>query len=135
MSSITTDDVRIASIDRVINPSEITEEIPISENAAGTTLDTRQEIHNILSQQDDRLLVISGPCSIHDTEAAMEYARRLLPLKQEFQDRLLIVMRVYFEKPRTTVGWKGLINDPDLNDTFDINKGLRLAYSIAASVS
>ena len=132
MSSITTDDVRIATIDHVINPSEITEEIPISEKAAGTTLDTRQEIHNILSQQDDRLLVISGPCSIHDTEAAMEYARRLLPLKQEFQDSLLIVMRVYFEKPRTTVGWKGLINDPDLNDTFDINKGCLLYTSDAA---
>ena len=130
MNHNTTDDVRIASINHVINPSEITEEIPISADAAKTTLQTREEIHNILSGDDDRLLVISGPCSIHDTEAAIDYANKLLALKAEYQDRLLIVMRVYFEKPRTTVGWKGLINDPDLNDTFDINKGLRMARKL-----
>lgn len=130
MNQTTTDDLRIASIDRVINPSEITAEIPISDAAAATVLKTRKEIHRILSGQDDRLLVITGPCSIHDTQAALEYAQQILPLKQQYQRDLLIVMRVYFEKPRTTVGWKGLINDPDLNDTFDINKGLRTARKL-----
>jgi 3-deoxy-7-phosphoheptulonate synthase len=125
-----TDDLRIASIKHVINPSEITEEIPGTEIAAETTLQTRAAIHNILAGSDSRLLVITGPCSIHDTEAALEYANRLLQFKQKYRDNLLIVMRVYFEKPRTTVGWKGLINDPDLNDTFDINKGLRLARKL-----
>jgi 3-deoxy-7-phosphoheptulonate synthase len=125
-----TDDLRISSIKRVINPSEITEELPNTEQAAKTTLETRDQIHNILTGNDDRLLVIAGPCSIHDTKAALEYAENLLPLKLQYQDDLLIVMRVYFEKPRTTVGWKGLINDPDLNDTFDINKGLRTARKL-----
>ena len=130
MTSSNTDDLRIESIKRVINPSEITEELPNTVEAAETTLKTREEIHNILSGKDDRLLIIAGPCSIHDTTAALEYAARLKPLKQKYADDLLIVMRVYFEKPRTTVGWKGLINDPDLNDTFDINKGLRTARQL-----
>ncbi len=95
-----------------------------------TTVTTREAIRNILMGDDDRLLVISGPCSIHDPAAALEYAGRLLPLKEKHQQDLLIVMRVYFEKPRTTVGWKGLINDPDLDDTFDINKGLRTARKL-----
>lgn len=130
MTSNTTDDLRIASIKRVINPSEINEELPNTEKAAETTLGTREEIHRILQGKDDRLLVVTGPCSIHDTRAALEYAERLLPLKVKYAEDLLIVMRVYFEKPRTTVGWKGLINDPDLNDTFDINKGLRTARQL-----
>lgn len=125
-----TDDIRIDSIKQVINPSEINEELPGTRDAAKTTLQTRTAIHNILHGSDDRLLVITGPCSIHDADAALEYANRLLPLKQQFQDNLLIVMRVYFEKPRTTVGWKGLINDPDLDDSFDINKGLRTARKL-----
>ena len=125
-----TDDLRISSIKRVINPSEINEELPNTEKAAKTALETRSAIHDILSGKDDRLLVIAGPCSIHDTQAAMEYASELLKLKQTYAEDLLIVMRVYFEKPRTTVGWKGLINDPDLNDTFDINKGLRTARKL-----
>jgi len=130
VSTTSTDDLRIASIKNVINPSEITEEIPISEVAAKTTLDTRDAIHRILAGDDDRVLVIVGPCSIHDTDAAIAYATRLVPLKKKHQEDLLVVMRVYFEKPRTTVGWKGLINDPDLNDTFDINKGLRTARKL-----
>ncbi len=106
------------------------EEIPASEEAAATTLDTREQIQQILQGSDDRILVIVGPCSIHDTAAALDYAARLLPLKQELQQDLLIVMRVYFEKPRTTVGWKGLINDPGLDESFDINKGLRMARQL-----
>ena len=130
MTSSNTDDLRIESIKRVINPSEINEELPNTTEAAETTLKTREEIHNILCGKDDRLLIIAGPCSIHDTTAALEYASQLQPLKKKYADDLLIVMRVYFEKPRTTVGWKGLINDPDLNDTFDINKGLRTARKL-----
>ena len=122
-----TDDLRIAKIRHVINPSQINVELPITEGAASTTTKTRESIHNILTGADDRLLVVTGPCSIHDTQAALEYASKLLPLKKKWEQDLLIVMRVYFEKPRTTVGWKGLINDPDLNNTFDINKGLRVA--------
>jgi len=125
-----TDDLRIAAIDHVINPKEITEELPISETAAQTTVETRTAIHNILSGEDDRLLVIAGPCSIHDIDAANEYGRKLLTLRQRYENDLLVVMRVYFEKPRTTVGWKGLINDPDLDNTFDINKGLRMARKL-----
>ncbi len=128
--TVTTDDLRIAHIDHVINPSEITLELPMNENAAKTVVDARKAIHEILRGRDDRLLVVSGPCSIHDIDAAMEYAKRLKPLRERHQKDLLIVMRVYFEKPRTTVGWKGLINDPDLNNTFDINKGLRTARKL-----
>ena len=125
-----TDDLRIASIEQVVSPAEITQALPITETAASTASQTREEIHRILAGEDDRLLVVTGPCSIHDTKAALEYAERLLPLKEQYQDQLLIVMRVYFEKPRTTVGWKGLINDPDLNDTYDINKGLKAARTL-----
>ncbi len=130
MTTTTTDDLRIASITHVINPSEITQELPITDAAVKTAVDTRGDIHRILAGEDDRVLAVVGPCSIHDTRAAIEYANRLLPLKQKYRDDLLIVMRVYFEKPRTTVGWKGLINDPDLNHTFDINKGLRTARGL-----
>jgi 3-deoxy-7-phosphoheptulonate synthase len=125
-----TDDLRIESIKAVTSPAEICEEIPVTEAAAKTTYETRQTIHNILEGKDDRLLVITGPCSIHDIKAAKEYASRLKPLIDKYRDDLLIVMRVYFEKPRTTVGWKGLINDPDLDDSFQINKGLRMARTL-----
>ncbi len=130
MTTIKTDDLRIASIKKVINPEKINAELPLSDRSAMTTTTTREAIHNILVGDDDRLLIISGPCSIHDPAAAIEYAERLLPLREQYQKDLVIVMRVYFEKPRTTVGWKGLINDPDLNDTFDINKGLRIARKL-----
>ncbi len=106
------------------------EQIPSSDKAAGTTLRAREQIQQILLGDDDRVLVICGPCSIHDVDAALDYAGRLLVLKQQHQDDLVIVMRVYFEKPRTTVGWKGLINDPDLDQSFDINKGLHLARKL-----
>src|SRR5690606_9974133 len=95
----------------------------------------RQAIHNILHDQDDRLVVVIGPCSIHDTEAAMDYARRLVPLRDKYKDELEIVMRVYFEKPRTTVGWKGLISDPNLDGSFNINQGLRIARQLLLEVN
>jgi 3-deoxy-7-phosphoheptulonate synthase len=125
-----TDDLRIESIKAVTSPAEITEEIPITDTAAKTTYETREAIHNILEGKDKRLLVITGPCSIHDPRAALDYAQKLKTLKDKFKNELLIVMRVYFEKPRTTVGWKGLINDPELNNSFHINKGIRLARNL-----
>lgn len=125
-----TEDLRIAEIKAVATPTEICEEIAITEAAAETTHRARQAIQRILRREDDRLLLIVGPCSIHDPRAALEYGRRLKALIDKYSDSLLIVMRVYFEKPRTTVGWKGLINDPDLDGSFKINKGLRIARQL-----
>lgn len=130
-----TEDVRIASIDAVSTPAEVHAECPASEAALRTTFEARQVIREILLDQDDRLLVVVGPCSIHDVKAAREYAERLLPLRERLADSLYVVMRVYFEKPRTTVGWKGLINDPDLDQTFRINKGLRLARHLLVDIN
>ena len=121
------DDTRIQEIKELLPPSHVLREFPANERTAATTFKTRQEIHRILHGADDRLLVIIGPCSIHDVKAAGEYAERLKGEKDRLADDLLIVMRVYFEKPRTTVGWKGLINDPFLDGTFKINEGLRTA--------
>lgn len=121
------DDQRIVSIHDVTTPQGIVLELPRTETASATVFHTRQAIQRILSGADDRLLVIIGPCSIHDPRAAVEYAKRLSSERERLAEDLLLVMRVYFEKPRTTVGWKGLINDPDLDGTFNINKGLRLA--------
>ncbi|MBF6058044.1 MULTISPECIES: 3-deoxy-7-phosphoheptulonate synthase [Thiomicrorhabdus] len=135
MSKYQTDDLRIKNITEVRPPRELHEQYPITEIAACTVYDTRQQIHNILSGRDDRLLVIIGPCSIHDPGAARDYAAQLKGQIEKYKDTLLIVMRVYFEKPRTTVGWKGLINDPDLNESFEINKGLGLARSLLADVN
>jgi 3-deoxy-7-phosphoheptulonate synthase len=125
-----TDDLRIKEIKTVTPPAVLLEEIPVSEHAAKITYETRQAVHNILSREDDRLVVITGPCSIHDINSATEYASRLKPLIEKHADDLLIIMRVYFEKPRTTVGWKGLINDPKLDGSFEINQGLRLARNL-----
>jgi 3-deoxy-7-phosphoheptulonate synthase len=130
MATLNTEDLRIDSIDDVITPAQVHQELPISVQAAELVDATRTQISKIVTGSDDRLLVIAGPCSIHDPEAAHEYASRLLSLRTELADDLLVVMRVYFEKPRTTVGWKGLINDPDLDGQFNINKGLRLARSL-----
>jgi len=130
-----TDDLRINEIKTVIPPAVLLEEIPVTEQAAKTTYETRQAIHNILSGDDDRLLVITGPCSIHDVKSAAEYASRLKPLIDKYSDDLLIVMRVYFEKPRTTVGWKGLINDPKLDGSFEINQGLQLARNLLCDLN
>ena len=122
-----TDDVRIRRIDELLPPIAHLYELPLTERAAKLVAETRRAVSAILHGSDNRLLTVIGPCSIHDTAAALEYAGRLLPLRQKYQKELLIVMRVYFEKPRTTVGWKGLINDPYLDGTFDINFGLRQA--------
>lgn len=135
MQKFNTDDLRICGITEVIAPVEVHTEMPISEIASQTTFEARQAIHNILKGDDDRLVVIVGPCSIHDTKAAHEYAGLLKNAIAEFSNDLLIVMRVYFEKPRTTVGWKGLINDPDLNSSFNINKGLRIARQLLLDVN
>ena len=125
-----TDDLRIAEIKEVIPPDQVHADFPITEDAVRTVLETRQAIHDLLHGREDRLLVVVGPCSIHDPEAAREYAARLKPIRERLAADLIVVMRVYFEKPRTTVGWKGLINDPDLDRSFHINKGLRLARSL-----
>ena len=124
------DDVRIKEIKELSPPAHLLREFPAAEPAAASTFDARADIHRILHGADDRLLVVIGPCSIHDYEAAMEYARRLKVERERLGDDLLIVMRVYFEKPRTTVGWKGLINDPRLDGSFKINDGLRLARKL-----
>ncbi len=130
-----TDDLRIRGIQEVIPPCRLHEEFPISETAARTTWETRQQIHRIIHGEDDRLMVVIGPCSIHNPDAALEYAGRLAKLREELKDDLLLVMRVYFEKPRTTVGWKGLINDPDLDGSFKINKGIRLARKLLLEIN
>ncbi|HPU53240.1 MAG TPA: 3-deoxy-7-phosphoheptulonate synthase AroG [Burkholderiaceae bacterium] len=131
----TTDDVRIREIKELAPPSHLLREFPCGERASKVTFESRQATHRILHGMDDRLLVVVGPCSIHDTTAAMEYARRLVVERDRLSDDLEIVMRVYFEKPRTTVGWKGLINDPDLDNSFQINKGLRLARQLLLEIN
>ncbi|MCB6183617.1 3-deoxy-7-phosphoheptulonate synthase AroG [Leeia sp. TBRC 13508] len=134
-STIKTDDTRIKEIKELAPPSHVLREYPISDYAANVTYETRQAIHRILHGADDRLLVIIGPCSIHDYDAAMEYATRLKAHKDKFEQDLLIVMRVYFEKPRTTVGWKGLINDPMLDGSYRINEGIRLARKLLLDIN
>jgi 3-deoxy-7-phosphoheptulonate synthase len=131
----TTDDLRIREIKELSTPDEVMREIPRTLTATRVVMAARNAIHAILHGTDDRLLVIVGPCSIHDPIAAIDYATRLAGLRERLADRLEIVMRVYFEKPRTTVGWKGLINDPDLDGSFDINKGLRLARNVLSAVN
>jgi 3-deoxy-7-phosphoheptulonate synthase len=131
----TTDDVRIREIKELAPPAHLVREFPISDRASQVTYDARAAIHRILHTMDDRLLVVIGPCSIHDTKAAKEYAGRLVDARARFNDDLEIVMRVYFEKPRTTVGWKGLINDPGLDNTFDINRGLRNARELLLDIN
>ena len=130
-----TDDLRIRRIDALVPPAQLIAEIPCSDEVSDTVSAARGALHRILHGQDDRLVVVVGPCSIHDPVAAMEYAQRLRPLRDALGDALEIVMRVYFEKPRTTVGWKGLINDPDLDGSFDINKGLRLGRSLLRDIN
>jgi len=130
-----TDDIRITGMEEVIAPQALISELPITANASRTTFTARKEISDILHGRDPRLMVVIGPCSIHDPKAAMEYAGRLAELAVQHRDHLRIIMRVYFEKPRTRVGWKGLINDPHLDDTFDINAGLRLARGLLRDIA
>lgn len=130
MSQQQVNNLNVLSQDVLITPDALKREIPLSEDAERTVIDSRHTIERILCGDDPRLLVVVGPCSIHDTEAARDYARRLRELADHVSDSLFIVMRVYFEKPRTTTGWKGLINDPHLNDSFDIEKGLHIARGL-----
>ncbi|MBH2578070.1 3-deoxy-7-phosphoheptulonate synthase AroG [Serratia marcescens] len=129
------DDLRINDIKELLPPVALLEKFPATERAAKTVSQARSAIHNILRGSDDRLLVVIGPCSIHDTQAAKEYAGRLLALREELKGELEVVMRVYFEKPRTTVGWKGLINDPQMDNSFNINDGLRLARKLLVEIN
>ncbi|CAN2532881.1 Phospho-2-dehydro-3-deoxyheptonate+aldolase,+Phe-sensitive [Methylocapsa aurea] len=132
---IETDDLRIVKITELSPPAEIMRELPRSETASAVVRGSRAALREILRGRDDRLAVVIGPCSVHDPEAALEYARLLAAAKRELGDRLEIIMRVYFEKPRTTVGWKGLINDPRLDGSFDIEAGLRLARRLLLDVN
>ena len=125
-----TDNTRIIDRKKVPAPYELINNLPIDDDISKLVYGTRQEISQILHDKDDRLLVVVGPCSIHDVESAMEYANKLVEQNIKFKEDLLIVMRVYFEKPRTTVGWKGLINDPDLNESFNISKGVEMARKL-----
>jgi len=129
------DDVRVREIAELVSPETLLRELPATPAVSATARTARQAIHRILSGADDRMLLIMGPCSIHDPDAAIEYARRLFEQSKRFAAELVIVMRVYFEKPRTTVGWKGLINDPGLDNTFRINEGLRLARKLLIEIN
>lgn len=130
-----TSDLRIRTARPLLSPAILEEDLPLSEAGAALVHRARREIGDILAGRDDRLVVVVGPCSIHDPAAALDYARKLKPLADRFARDLLIVMRVYFEKPRTVVGWKGLINDPDLDGSFMVNKGLRLARKLLLDVN
>jgi 3-deoxy-7-phosphoheptulonate synthase len=125
-----TSDLHVVETRPLISPATLHSEFPITEGAAALVTESRDRIRNILQNEDHRLLVVVGPCSVHDINAAYEYGEKLIALRRELEDDLEIVMRVYFEKPRTTVGWKGLINDPHLDDSYDINTGLRLARKL-----
>lgn len=135
MTRQTTDDLRIRAITTLSTPAQVMRDCAATERAADTVAHARDAVHSILAGKDDRLVVVIGPCSIHDTGAALEYAGRLVTQRERFADTLEIVMRVYFEKPRTTVGWKGLINDPDLDGSFQIDKGLRLARKLLCDIN
>ena len=130
-----TDDLRIQEIKELTPPAHLLREFPASDRASETVFKARSAIHDILAKSDDRLLVVVGPCSIHDPAAAREYAARLVEQRQRLSSALEIIMRVYFEKPRTSVGWKGLINDPDLDGSFQINKGLRTARELLLGIN
>jgi 3-deoxy-7-phosphoheptulonate synthase len=130
-----TDDIRIANLRPLIPPAILMEELPLGDEASALVAHAREQVARVVGREDDRLLIVVGPCSIHDTTAALDYARKLRKPAVEFGDDLLIVMRVYFEKPRTIVGWKGLINDPHLDGSFVINEGLRKARGFLRDVA
>lgn len=133
--SVSTSDLRIDSIVSIRSPKSLLEELPLSPQAAAAITENRNRIADIFHGRDNRLLVVVGPCSIHDVDAAIEYAERLNVLKEKYAEKLEIVMRVYFEKPRSTVGWKGLINDPDIDGSFQIGKGLTLARKLLLALA
>ncbi|ALG84034.1 3-deoxy-7-phosphoheptulonate synthase [Gordonia phthalatica] len=129
-----TSDRRVTAFSPIPSPEALRSELPLTARRAAMVQRDREEIAAILAGQDDRMIVVVGPCSVHDPVAALDYARRLAPLAKEYADSLKIVMRVYFEKPRTTIGWKGLINDPDMDGTFDVERGLRTARALLLDV-
>ena len=133
--NIRTDDLRIREIRELLTPEELMREHAHTSRSSSTVTRSRRHLHRILHGQDDRLAVVIGPCSIHDVDAAMEYANRLVHQHERLADALEIIMRVYFEKPRTTVGWKGLINDPRLDGSFDINLGLQKARRLLLDIN
>ncbi|MFU2058903.1 3-deoxy-7-phosphoheptulonate synthase AroG [Avibacterium volantium] len=132
---IANDDTRIGKVEQVLPPIALIEKYPASEVAINSVKKARQQAHNIIHRKDDRLLVVIGPCSIHDPKSALEYAQRIKAMREKYQDSLEIIMRVYFEKPRTTVGWKGLINDPYLNNSYALNDGLRIARKLLLDIN
>lgn len=135
MTDTRLEDLSIESIKPIITPRELKARLPIPEAAVQTVIHERQVVKDILDRKDKRLMVVIGPCSIHDPEAALEYGRRLKALSEEVKDTLYLVMRVYFEKPRTTVGWKGLINDPHMNDSFEVEEGMQIARKLLIDLS
>lgn len=135
MTDTAVDNINVESLETLITPEQLKAELPIPAAAAATISESREVIRNILDGKDHRLFVVVGPCSIHDVDAALDYADRLQALAKELEDTLYIVMRVYFEKPRTTVGWKGLINDPHLNDTFKIQEGLHIGRQLLLDIA
>ncbi|MCZ6710425.1 MAG: 3-deoxy-7-phosphoheptulonate synthase [Gammaproteobacteria bacterium] len=130
-----TDDLRITGMEEVTAPEDLSAELPISDDTSRLIFSARGQIGEILHGTDPRLLVVVGPCSIHDPKAAVDYARQLAAIAEELREHLHIIMRVYFEKPRTTVGWKGLINDPHLDNSFDVNNGLRIARGVLRDIA
>ena len=130
-----TDDLRISGMQEVIAPEELMQKQPISPASSKLIYESRNKISEIIAQRDDRLLVVVGPCSIHAPKAAIEYAGHLSRASETYKEFLQIVMRVYFEKPRTTIGWKGLINDPDLDNSFNVNKGISLARQLLRDIN
>lgn len=135
MNTEVLENVNVAAQEVLITPEQLKTELPLSQAAAETVSQSRQVIRNILDRKDHRLFIVVGPCSIHDVDAAMDYAKRLKALAEKVEDTIHVVMRVYFEKPRTTVGWKGLINDPYLNDTFKIQEGLHIGRKLLIDIS
>lgn len=133
--TIKTDEFRTTLIENLVSPEELAQQIPLNDETASFIIQSRKDIEAIINGEDDRLLVIIGPCSIHDTTAAIDYAKHLKVLHNKYRKDLLIIMRVYFEKPRTTVGWKGLISDPDLDKSFHVAKGLNLARSLLMDIN
>lgn len=135
MQNANTDDLRISAQMELRAPDDLIAEIPVSEAAASTVSRCREDVHRVLEGEDDRLVVVVGPCSIHDPDAAREYAEGLNQVRRELADDLVVIMRVYFEKPRTTIGWKGLINDPHMDGSFRINEGLGLARQLLSDIA
>ncbi|MEM5529903.1 3-deoxy-7-phosphoheptulonate synthase [Gammaproteobacteria bacterium AS21] len=135
MNNSHVDNLNIDNFSVLITPQDLKDKLPLTQKAIATITQGREVVRNILDGSDKRLFIVIGPCSIHDTEAALDYAKRLKELAEKVKDSIYIVMRVYFEKPRTTVGWKGLINDPDLNDTFQIEKGMHIARKLLLDLS